>query len=146
MRPQPELQAAFAEGVGLEVVVALMAGLVSSHRQHDALLACLCSVLAAAVTGSTKAQDQVRLAGGIDVVVAALKQHLDSCSSTGKQVKQQQLHAPDLAPVACPLLQLLAVLVADNAANKLALREAGTFACVAVLLDALLVTHDGTAE
>lgn len=133
LRPQPELQAAFAAGAGLEVVVGLLAGL-ASNPQPDALLECLCAVQAAAVAGNCHAQDQVRLAGGIDVLAALLHQRTGS-----QQGKVQQLPAvAEVSPAAVPLLQLLAALVRDNSANKLALRESGAFSCVVVLLDVLL--------
>lgn len=79
---------------------------------------------------------QVRLAGGIDVLTAILKQRLGDSSSGSKQQQQQQLG--ELAPLLCSVLGLLSVLVEDNSANKLSLREAGGFECVAVLLDRVL--------
>lgn len=76
---------------------------------------------------------QVRLAGGIEVLADILKQRLGSSS---KQQQQQQLQ--DVAMVVSGVLHLLSVLVADNGANKLALREAGGFDCVVVILESVL--------
>jgi hypothetical protein len=86
----------------------------------------------------------VRLAGGIDVLTATLKQRLaDSSSGSSKQQQQlqqqQQQQLGELAPpLVCSVLGLLSVLVEDNSANKLALREAGGFECVALLLERVL--------
>jgi len=89
----------------------------------------------------------VRLAGGVDVLVAALKQRLGSSSSSNhhNSSKQQQQQLQEVAPLASAVLQLLSVLVADNSANKLALREAGAFSCVTSILDMLLKTPAAAA-
>ena len=63
LQPQPELQAAFAEGCGVEVVVGCIGGLVGSGAGAEGLLCCLCGVLVAAVSGNRRAQDQVRRDG-----------------------------------------------------------------------------------
>jgi hypothetical protein len=58
LTPQPDLQAAFAEGAGLEVTVGCISGLAGGAAEP--LLACLCDLLGPAVTGNRRAQDQVR--------------------------------------------------------------------------------------
>ena len=58
LRPLPDLQAAFAEGAGLEVTVGCISGLTGGGAEP--LLACLCDLLGPAVMHNRRAQDQVR--------------------------------------------------------------------------------------
>ena len=60
-------------------------------------------------------------------------------SSSAKQQQQQpQQQLQEVSGLASSVLQLLSVLVVDNSANKLAMREAGALACVVALLDLVL--------
>lgn len=87
------------------------------------------------------------------MVAAALKQRVagsstSSGSSPGKppqQALQLQTQLRDAAPVVAALLQLMAVLVSDNSANKLSLRESGALASLAVLLD-IVITRGAAGQ
>jgi hypothetical protein len=85
---------------------------------------------------------QVRLAGGLDVLTAHLRLlglgGSSSSSSAKQQQRQPQQQLQDVSALASSVLQLLSVLVVDNSANKLAMREAGALACVVALLDLVL--------
>jgi hypothetical protein len=83
---------------------------------------------------------QVRLAGGLDVLTAHLRLLGLGSSSSSSNVKQQQpqQQLQEVSDLASSVLQLLSVLVVDNSANKLAMREAGALACVVALLDLVL--------
>jgi hypothetical protein len=79
---------------------------------------------------------QVRLAGGIEVLTAFLRHRLTSSSKQQpqQQQQQQQLQLQQVAGVVSSALGLLSLLLADNAANKLAFREGGGFvSCVRAL-------------
>lgn len=104
----------------------------SLTRLYLGLAVCMCDNewICVSLLCCARSPLQVRLAGGIDVLTAILKQR------GSKQQQQQQLG--ELAPLVCSVLGLLSVLVEDNSANKLSLREAGGFECVAVLLDRVL--------
>ena len=89
------------------------------------------------------------------MLTAALKARLglnsnsNSSSSAGGAKQQQQQWPPqqqlqEVLPLSSAVLQLLSVLVADNSANKLAMREAGGLGCVVALLD--LVLRAGAAQ
>jgi hypothetical protein len=77
---------------------------------------------------------QVRLAGGVEVLADIIKQRMGA----SKEQQQQQQHLQEVAGMVSAVLHLLSVLVADNSANKLALREAGGFDCAVVVLDQVL--------
>lgn len=76
---------------------------------------------------------QVRLAGGIDVLVAVLKQHLHNDAS-----KEPRTELSASAPAVSAVLHLLATLVHDNSASKMAVREAGGLSCAVRAMELVL--------
>ncbi len=134
MAPDPPIQARFVAAGGVALLFELMMPEVG--RPQSRLMQSLAALLAVALTGNfTEAQDEVRAAGGIEVLVAALSGMThERPAGRGGHAGAEGFTGFDIYQLRFSILNALTLAVAGNRANKVVFREQAGFVPLISLL------------
>jgi len=144
LAPEPSTQLRFVSAGGVALLFELMMPEVG--RPHSRLMQSLVSLLAVALAGGcSEAQDEVRAAGGVEVLVAALssmaRERPPSRGAGGSGA--EGFTSFDIYQLRFSILNALTLTIAGNPANKVAFREQAGFVPLVALLRQLLAARGG---